>query len=1083
MNLGTLFAVLGIDSTEFEKGIKQAQASLNALSAGIDTVSTGLETMAAVAAASAVALSTALGAVVVSGVETAASMQQVQLGFEAMLGGASAATDEIAKLNAMAAATPFEFKDLVTGAQTLIRAGQSIGMTADGARAMLTAVGDAVSLMGGNAENIKSVDRALSQMMMKGKVQAEEMTQMAEAGFDPWQRLSAELGVSTAKAQKMVTAGLVPAAKMMQAVVNQPGKALGAMNAQSQTLIGMFSTLKDVVSQGLGKAAEPLVASLTKAMPAITAFTSGLVAAITPIFTIAAKAAEGLGLVLTAFSNLGPATQQTIVAVGIIGTFGVAALTSIAAAAFAVAPAVLSAAAAFLSLDAAMAPIIGVGALILAWAMVFVPIGAAIATVWVGALTAVGAAVAALASLWEADFLGMASVVSTVGQLVWTTFDNALALVANQFNWLAAKIEPWATLVKNAVTDAFHSAALAAIGALMGISPIWTSLVSTVIKGALSMGEAMTQAFSGAGVIGVLDSISGAFVDMSLSVLGTLSRMISAALPLLDKMGETPLAMQAQGAILSSMVAISDARGNIASQGADAVVAGATSMLTQVKDALRNILPADMLDSVTAAISDYRGALDGLTTDMEASSGKTKKAKADKAEAFDATATNVIPPDAGIAFLNDLGKSLASLLPKTQLSAFDEAANNAKAYAIGMGQAEADLAIALSRRVITEDQYNYGVAQIQATREQFEMDAMRKNAALVEELAAEEAAARSAAIQGVVSSIVDGSKQMLGTFGSAVSAVFEGFKSGGVKGAIAAGVMELLSLNKNFQGIVDTLDQMMIDMSTALNGLVQGLAPVISAIANIVSVVVGSLAPLFTVLGNVLVMIAPVFQVVAVAMQSLGTTISMIATMFEVVSPILYFALDVIYNVFRVVAEIILGVAFAIGTVWNAVIEAIAGVLDFLHLEKAAANLRSKEADTASMADAMNTLADTSYAQAVAQSQTATSATAASEALDGLTESLTNVPTGFKLEKYIYDAVDAQAVTYTGGASKASASAANNAHSSKRTGGGAVYNFGAVTVVAPDPASFLAQLEELANKRSVVMRASPVHSPTKWSTR
>lgn len=215
-SIGELFAKLTLDSSQFDKGMAAANASMQAATTSAAGLSSALNAVGTAAAVAGAAMAAGFGAAVVSGVETAASMQQVQLGFEALLGSADAATAEIAKLNAMAAATPFEFKDLVKGEQQLLAAGKALNMTAEGSRALLAAVGDRIALMGGSADQVKLVDIALSQMMMKGKVSAQEMNQMAESGFDPWQRLSAELGVSTAKAQEMVTKGLVPAAKMMQ---------------------------------------------------------------------------------------------------------------------------------------------------------------------------------------------------------------------------------------------------------------------------------------------------------------------------------------------------------------------------------------------------------------------------------------------------------------------------------------------------------------------------------------------------------------------------------------------------------------------------------------------------------------------------------------------------------------------------------------------------------------------------------------------------------------------------------------------------------------------------------------------------
>jgi tape measure domain-containing protein len=124
---------------------------------------------------------------------------------------------------------------------------------------MLTAVGDAVAGLGGGQEMIDGVTRALGQMKAKGKVSAEEMNQLAERGIPGWQMLADKMGLTTAEAMKLSEKGLIPADQAIQALTGGMEKKFGGMmDKQSKTMMGLFSTLKDVASNTLTQISGPI---------------------------------------------------------------------------------------------------------------------------------------------------------------------------------------------------------------------------------------------------------------------------------------------------------------------------------------------------------------------------------------------------------------------------------------------------------------------------------------------------------------------------------------------------------------------------------------------------------------------------------------------------------------------------------------------------------------------------------------------------------------------------------------------------------------------------------------------------------
>jgi tape measure domain-containing protein len=267
----------------------------------------GLGAVGAAGAAAFGAIALGGGAAVGFGVSLAAQLEQARIGFTSMLGSGEQADAFLKNLQQFAAKTPFEFPDLVTGSRRLL----AMGFAADEIMPVLSSIGNAVAAMGGGAEEINRVTIALGQMNAKGKVTAEEMMQLTEVGIPAWDILATKLGVNVGELQKMVTNGEVAAEVMVQAFNEEVPKRFGnAMEAQSKTLMGLFSTLKDEVSMALAATAEPLSEALRGALPQITQVLSSLLGTVGPIF---ATILGDLANVLVGFL---PALQPVLTAVG-----------------------------------------------------------------------------------------------------------------------------------------------------------------------------------------------------------------------------------------------------------------------------------------------------------------------------------------------------------------------------------------------------------------------------------------------------------------------------------------------------------------------------------------------------------------------------------------------------------------------------------------------------------------------------------------------------------------------------------------------------------------------------------------------
>lgn len=265
-----------------ETGVDETARKLNRLGddAG-DGKSSGWAGKLAMAGAAAFA-AVGAGAVAVAGygLKIAAGNEQAAIAFTTLLG--PAADDFMKQVQDFAAKTPFEFPELRDAASRLLAVGTATGEVIP----LMTTLGDATSAMGTGSEGISRAVTALTQMQQKGKVTAEEMLQLTEAGIPAWDALASVLGTDVADAQAKVTARQVDANAMFQALETSAGPALqrvkGMMDAQSASLTGMLSTLKDTAGQGLASALAPAVDAIKGQLPGLTSIIQSTLASVGP---------------------------------------------------------------------------------------------------------------------------------------------------------------------------------------------------------------------------------------------------------------------------------------------------------------------------------------------------------------------------------------------------------------------------------------------------------------------------------------------------------------------------------------------------------------------------------------------------------------------------------------------------------------------------------------------------------------------------------------------------------------------------------------------------------------------------------
>jgi tape measure domain-containing protein len=213
--------------------------------------------------------SAGMAAVGLGALKAAGEFQQTGIAFTTMLGSAERAKAFLDEMQDFAAATPFEFPDLVDASRRLL----ALGFTAQQVKPMLTTVGDAVAGLGLGAQGIDRITLALGQMQSKGKVSAQEMNQLAESGIGAWQMVADKIGTTIPEAMKKAEAGTISAAVAIPAILEGMTKKFGGMmDQQSKTMLGQISTLKDefgFIVRDFGTALMPVAESIITALKAV----------------------------------------------------------------------------------------------------------------------------------------------------------------------------------------------------------------------------------------------------------------------------------------------------------------------------------------------------------------------------------------------------------------------------------------------------------------------------------------------------------------------------------------------------------------------------------------------------------------------------------------------------------------------------------------------------------------------------------------------------------------------------------------------------------------------------------------------
>ena len=341
MSDGSVTIEVTLTKEQLEAGLKSINKDLKTLEKPSknfsNTLTRGLNSVGKVATktgnALTLGLTTPLVALGTAGVKYNAQMEDFEANLTTLLGSADKAKAMLNDLKEMANTTPFETTDLLESTQTML----GFGLATDKTKGYLQMLGD-ISM--GNAEKLKSLTLAFSQMGASGKASMEDINQMIDAGFNPLQIMAESTGKSMSELREEVSKGKVSfedISNAMQVATSEGGRYYKAMDKASQTMNGKFSTAIDALNTALGKMTESLLPIVTKAVEKITEWANafanldqetqetilkiaGIIAVAGPILSIIGKMISGISSVIKVVGTISKAFTTGSTAVKLLGS-------------------------------------------------------------------------------------------------------------------------------------------------------------------------------------------------------------------------------------------------------------------------------------------------------------------------------------------------------------------------------------------------------------------------------------------------------------------------------------------------------------------------------------------------------------------------------------------------------------------------------------------------------------------------------------------------------------------------------------------------------------------------------------------
>jgi tape measure domain-containing protein len=311
---GEAFLELTVRDGQFRRSLDRSIARLRALGASFKSIGSlgisggGLAGLHR--ALTLIAGSTALG----WPVKLAADMEVAEAAFTALTGSADKARDILRGLQEFSGRSSFSFDQLQIAARNMLNFGVAVNQ-------ILPLTEQLGAIAAGDADRLDRLAVAFGQTQAKGRLMAEEVRQMVNAGFNPLQEIARTTGRSMKQLLVDMEAGAVSADQVAAAfasVTGPGGRFNKILELISNTAVGQFNKLK----AGIKIAVIALGNELLPAITGVLKYINNLIPSITAVVKANASWAKVIGAVVVGISAL----LAAIFSIGV--TFQVAAFAA-----------------------------------------------------------------------------------------------------------------------------------------------------------------------------------------------------------------------------------------------------------------------------------------------------------------------------------------------------------------------------------------------------------------------------------------------------------------------------------------------------------------------------------------------------------------------------------------------------------------------------------------------------------------------------------------------------------------------------------------------------------------------------------
>jgi len=170
----------------------------------------------------------------------AAEFEQTQVAFETMLGSADKAAEVLNNLEEFSLVTPFEPEQVLQAGKSLL----AFGFQSEELVTTLTRIGDVAS---GVKKDFNELALIYGKARTSGKIFAEDLNQLTEAGIPILKALGEAMGVQEDQIRGLASSGQVAFKDLesaFQIMTSEGWKFNGMMEKQSKTALGLWSTMK-----------------------------------------------------------------------------------------------------------------------------------------------------------------------------------------------------------------------------------------------------------------------------------------------------------------------------------------------------------------------------------------------------------------------------------------------------------------------------------------------------------------------------------------------------------------------------------------------------------------------------------------------------------------------------------------------------------------------------------------------------------------------------------------------------------------------------------------------------------------------